>query len=249
MRVLLALALLLHAGATTAQAQLVRGRLLEAETGGPIPAGTIELIRNDTVIDEAVTDTAGSFTLQGDVGGEYRIRAERIGFRSSLSQVLALASGARIDLEYRLSTEVIGLDPITVITASRSMTLERKGFFDRENTTAGAFITREELGRPDVRVVTDVLRRLPGVQVVRMGMTTNDVVMRGGRMRNCLPRIYLNGTVIRQGGAQSPGDPVLDQFIKPTDIEGIEVYRSSLEIPAEFGGGDAPCGALVIWTR
>ena len=249
MRVLLVLTLLLHAGAAGAHAQIVRGRLLEAGTGAPIAAGTIELIRNDTIIDEAISDTAGSFTLQGDVGGEDRIRAERIGFRSSLSQVLALASGARIDLEYRLSTEAIGLDPITVITASRSMTLERRGFFERESSTAGAFITREELGRPDVRVVTDVLRRVPGVQVVRMGVTTSDVVMRGGKVRNCLARIYLNGTVIRQGGAQSPGDPVLDQFIKPGDIEGIEVYRSSLEIPAEFGGGDAPCGALVIWTR
>ncbi|RMH14199.1 MAG: hypothetical protein D6701_11515, partial [Gemmatimonadetes bacterium] len=38
-------------------------------------------------------------------------------------------------------------------------------------------------------------------------------------------------------------------LIRPEDIEAIEVYRGASEVPAEFGGSDAGCGAIVIWTR
>jgi outer membrane cobalamin receptor len=33
-----------------------------------------------------------------------------------------------------------------------------------------------------------------------------------------------------------------------SDIEAVEIYRGAT-VPGEFGGGDAACGALVVWTR
>jgi hypothetical protein len=32
-------------------------------------------------------------------------------------------------------------------------------------------------------------------------------------------------------------------------VYGIEVYRGSGEIPAEFGGSTAGCGVIVMWTK
>jgi hypothetical protein len=52
----------------------------------------------------------------------------------------------------------------------------------------------------------------------------------------------------------SPPEPAglaeLDWLVSPDEIEGVEIYRRPMEIPAQFVvGGYAGCGALVIWTR
>lgn len=243
-----ALAGVLGAAAFPAAAQTVHGRLLDAETGAAIMAGTVQLLRADTLIDDLVTDSTGEFTLRGDMGAEYRIRAERLGYGEAVSSPIALATGATIEVEFRMSADAVALDPLTVVGEARSARLDRAGFYDRMRTTAGAFITRAEFD-PAVRQLSDVFRRVTGVRVVRVGMTTNDVLMRGGATRNCVPRLLLDGMVVRHGGRMQPGDPVLDELIKPGDIEGVEIYRSAIELPSDIGGGTSPCGAILIWTR
>jgi hypothetical protein len=32
-------------------------------------------------------------------------------------------------------------------------------------------------------------------------------------------------------------------------IDAIEIYSGISRLPSEFGGGDARCGAIVVWTR
>ncbi len=42
----------------------------------------------------------------------------------------------------------------------------------------------------------------------------------------------------------------LNSMVMPGDIEGVEIYTSSLQVPAQFVvGGASECGALVIWTK
>jgi hypothetical protein len=38
-------------------------------------------------------------------------------------------------------------------------------------------------------------------------------------------------------------------LVLPHEVAGIEVYRGPSEIPAEYQGADARCGAIVIWTH
>ena len=37
--------------------------------------------------------------------------------------------------------------------------------------------------------------------------------------------------------------------VLPIGIGGVEVYKGPASLPAEFGGSDARCGAVVIWTK
>lgn len=49
---------------------------------------------------------------------------------------------------------------------------------------------------------------------------------------------------------QTAGLAELSWLVMPSDIEGVEIYRRPMEIPAQFVvGGYAGCGAIVIWTR
>ena len=42
--------------------------------------------------------------------------------------------------------------------------------------------------------------------------------------------------------------PDLSKF-NPLDLEAVEVYRSAAELPIEYGGTNAACGVLLLWTR
>ncbi|MCJ7630319.1 MAG: hypothetical protein MUO50_18245 [Longimicrobiales bacterium] len=43
----------------------------------------------------------------------------------------------------------------------------------------------------------------------------------------------------------------LDDIGPPSDIAGIEIYRSATQVPVQFGGASVStlCGVIVIWTR
>ena len=41
----------------------------------------------------------------------------------------------------------------------------------------------------------------------------------------------------------------IDDHIVPSSIEGIEVYKGTSDVPAEFWTPDAMCGTVVIWSR
>jgi hypothetical protein len=69
------------------------------------------------------------------------------------------------------------------------------------------------------------------------------VVTRGtGR---CNPTLYLDGAMVASG-ALGPVRP--DDFIVPRDVEAVEVYVRSNEVPIEFAAVD-DCGVVLIWTR
>ncbi|MBL8987755.1 MAG: hypothetical protein JNJ80_15900, partial [Gemmatimonadetes bacterium] len=55
----------------------------------------------------------------------------------------------------------------------------------------------------------------------------------------CGPTYFVDGQVARSFAESTP----------ISDVQGIEVYRGSAEVPAEFTGSDAMCGVIAIWTR
>jgi hypothetical protein len=60
----------------------------------------------------------------------------------------------------------------------------------------------------------------------------------------CAPAYFLDGR------SWVPGPGGLDEFMRPEDIEAIEIYRGPAETPPQFmTSTDAHCGVIVIWTR
>ena len=97
---------------------------------------------------------------------------------------------------------------------------------------------------PTIRT-SDAFRRIAGARVVYGPRGQEYVVLRGGLSSTlsssmCLPKVYLDGVQVRQFDWRE---------ITPMDIEGIEVFRSSAEVPMQWGGSDATCGVILVWTR
>jgi hypothetical protein len=242
--------------------QTIRGRVLDAGSGEPVPQATVTALTADQHT-AARTRTAadGSFALELRGAGTFRLRGERAGYQPSTSQPMAVAVREAVTVELRVSPQPLQIDPLTVtarIQPPRDPVLEHNGFYDRESWGMGKFVHREDIDRHPEYNLVHTLARVPGVEIdvdsrgrEIVTFTRGRVVgtihrMQVGQRDDCFPLIYLDGSLMRYA---PPNDVQLDDIVKPDMIGGIEVYRSAAEIPPQFNGSGAACGVIVIWTR
>jgi hypothetical protein len=96
-------------------AQAVRGRLVEADSGAPVAGGLIVMFDLEgTEVASTVTGSQGTYHVRAPGAGVFRLRAERIGFESSLSGEIALLSGQVVTEELAASSTAIVLPVLTV---------------------------------------------------------------------------------------------------------------------------------------
>ena len=90
-------------------------------------------------------------------------------------------------------------------------------------------------------MLTDIFRRIPGVQISSTRMIRNAIRMRGMK---CWPLVWLDGAPLPSGEFD------LDN-LSPTSLEGIEIYTGVSQIPPQFMGarGLGSCGVIVVWSR
>lgn len=126
--VFLCVALLGSLGASPLAAQIVRGTLSEAGSGRPLGGALVVLLGpGGRQLTGTLSDDTGSFRIRAPAPGRYQLRAERIGYRSTLSPVLELAAGQT--LEHRLTApyEAIRLAGIDVRGEKRCIIRPREG--------------------------------------------------------------------------------------------------------------------------
>jgi hypothetical protein len=272
-RLLIAMPLALFL-AKTGQAQSVRGRLVEAETDQPIPAAQITLVTGTgTAAAVAFTDAEGRFLLRVAKPGAFMMHSRRLGYRPRADAV-NLADGELV-IEVRLAPIPLTLDPVVVEAEVNARYLDLMGFYERQRSDFGQFLTRDDIEARRAVRVTDVLGAVPGVRLVPDSRSVGArvrVQFRGALTQKgslCEPRVFVDGLIAVKGDsrpssavfAENPNDlsaedprapdPAVDDVVDPRDIEAVEVYRSGVEVPAQFGGMGpyTRCGAIVIWTR
>jgi len=147
-----------------------------------------------------------------------------------------------------------------VVTVVRDRHLELRGYYERrdigEKLGMGVFFDQKEIRRRGSIRVTHLLGQLNGVRadcrgygnrcqiVMTRGSSSLSSMVPGGGCRNT--NVWVDGAhVIRDN---QPAESI-DNFVSPSEIAGLEVYRSAAEVPAEFGGSVGQCGAIVIWTK
>jgi len=250
-----AAALLLAAPPAPAQS-LVRGILLDAVSGGPLPEGVVVISANRGRWQRALrTDSVGCFEFPDVSPGPYRLRATRLGYREAVGN-LVLTADSVVDVEVRMAVETVVLAPVTVTSRStRDVSPVLRGFYDRLEHGTGRFITREEIeARHPVRI-SDMLRNLPNLRSSppRMG-SSGSGLSQGSNSDRCTVVFFVDGMQINQ--PSTPGvratprnDMAIDDYVQPDEVEGIEVYRGEADTPAEFSTRWVQCGTVVIWTR
>ena len=126
--------------------------------------------------------------------------------------------------------------PQTLITGNRQVEARS------DSSSANSVFTREDIDRLQPTSLTDLLGRVPGVQVARSGG-------RGG-----LPGIYIRGTKSAQSLVLVDGQRMANatsadsnlQYLTIDQIERVEVLRGSRSV---IYGSDAIGGVIQIFTR
>lgn len=254
-RVCLLAAVALLAGAPPASAQtLVRGTLLDAASGQPIPSGVVTISANRGRWQRsAQSDSAGRFEFEDVSAGPYRLRARRVGYREAAGE-LGLSADSLVEVQLRMAAASVVLEPVTVVTRStREVSPVLRGFYDRMQHGFGRYITREEIEARHAVYVADVLRHIPNLRGTagRMG-SANGGFTHGSTGDRCGVVFFLDGLQLNQpgiAGRYTQRDFAIDDYVNADEVEGIEVYRGESDTPAEFVTRWVQCGTVVIWTR
>ena len=176
-RLLAALSLL---GATafggTAHAQqqtgTITGRVVEATSGGPVPAVQVSVVGTTL---GAITAQNGEFTIRNVPAGQARVRAIRVGFTESV-QVVPVAAGQTANVTFRMNAAAITLSPVVTTATGEQRRVE-------VGNAVGQIAAAEVTQTQAVQSVGDLLSaRTPGVQVL------------GGNMTGAGSRVRIRGT-------------------------------------------------------
>ena len=241
------------------------GQVLDARTDQPVVAAEISVAGRAEV---AESNRRGRFILSGLPVGGHELSVRHLGY-APLTHPVTVTRGLTTEVEVGLSPDPVELEPL-VATATRPRRLEIKGFYDRrywgELLGGGAFFTAQDIERRNPVRITHMIADAPGVRLANCDLRGNGCKLystttsRGFSDQGCQLNVYLDGNLVIRGstarwsltaGAGRISDPreSINDYVLPIEIGGIEVYTGAASLPAEFGGSDSRCGAVVIWTK
>lgn len=228
---------------------LILGKVRDASTRQPIAGASVSTDQGTVT----ATNERGEFTLATGPAGRIVVFVRRFGY-DSLSTEVDAPSPTDTRYVFEMHRAAQTLDTVSVATEAASWSPKVEGFEHRlAHHTGGTFFTRTEIEQRRPIVVSELVRRAPGVRVVdSMGVRLfasargNKIVDNGRRGRQsapCIMRVGLDGRVMEWGYAAD--------HISLEDVYGIEVYSGPATIPREYASQmtDGFCGLVMIWTR
>lgn len=235
---------LIHPGWVAAQSTFA-GQVTDT-TGSPM-AGVGVIVEGTAL--QTTTRTNGRFRIDSVPAGRHRILFRQIGFRAE-AVWLQFTANDTTTVSVVLGREPFVLPEVTTTGERRETRSPKMARFEgrRDAGTGGHFIGDEILREREHSLLSDVLRRIPGVQLV---------LIPGGRAARssrssisitfqCFMRVYLDGVRVWNPGTPDPYN--IDNH-PVQQLQGIEVYSGSASTPADLGGTGSECGTIVLWTR
>jgi hypothetical protein len=208
-----------------------------------LPLRGVEVAIAGTAV-PVLTSDSGEYSLNSIPPGTRSLVARRLGFHPHEAPVdIPAGAATQHDVVLRSVQNVLDTMRVTAAPTGRWA----NDFAARKVSTMGHFIEQAEIEQRNAMHVLDLLADVPGVDVVRSGLTKT-IVMRSGT-DVCFPTVYVDG--VRQPTPVSargvPEAPDLD-WLSSSHVRGVEVYSRSGRVPVEFSDSRSRCGVLVIWT-
>jgi len=229
------------------QAQVITGRLLDAQTDAPIPVARLVVLDSALApLSSDLTDLRGRFEIRLDVHeSQVMIYASALAYRSFLDGPFQFGPTDTLEIEFRIEPHPMPVDSVLVRVEGRQRRLDLSGFYQRRDIEpGGVFLELPDLEAKRASRTSDFFTRIPGVRVVPQGggMGRTRVLLRNG----CLPTLFIDGFRVR-----TPEERVgiIDDFVHRDEVAGIEIYRSAAQVPVQYGGTGSGCGVILIWTH
>jgi hypothetical protein len=260
------------ASPASAPATGISGVLRDA-AGRPLAGAAVRL----DALPAVQTDAQGRFRFRPAAAGEHRVSVAHPSTGSR--EVAVRLPGDAAELELRAGAgaalaasvqRVVQLAAIGARAQARRPGLDEQGFYDRQKTGIGVFLTDAQLQRVTGRSLPNVLRTVSGLNMMRVAgcgrgpCSSGSASMRAlsprtlaassrgstgiDRSGPCLMDVYVDGSLVAGATLGEEGSHGLEDFLV-ADVEAVEVYRGSAEIPAAYRNSTSSCGVILIWTR
>jgi len=200
--------------------------------GQPVAGATVHIGKIATPF---TTDSSGYFLASDVPHGPLEVTIQIIGYDKGIFKIYLPDSGA-VQEEFALDFNGYMLPEVVVQARAENLIPRYVDFERRRQRKLGAFLRWDELKK--FSTVGDALRQVRGVRIEcdQQRFECNAVMV---RTPQCPPTWYIDGVEV---GSFHENTPL-------HDVYGIEIYRGPGEIPAEFGGSNAACGVIVMWTK
>jgi hypothetical protein len=208
------------------------------------------------------TGSEGQFALARVPAGTQTVDVRAVGFAPQHVTV-DLKTAERRTLEVTLGdAKAQELAPVNIV--GRGTKLDNTGFEMRRQTGIGRYVTEEEIKARGVFETTQALWNVLGTRVVWNGYQNVVYLTRpvgtgrsapaasgggvGGYNNLCAPAYWVDGFAM---AVPHPGDDAADpnEFVRPSEIRGIEVYVDPSAVPPQYRRPDVECGVVLIWTK
>lgn len=229
------LAALLGLAPKTGAAQTtLQGRVVDSEIGNPVARATVRIRGIPAPL---ITDSLGRFEARELRAGEVEVRIELLGYATGTFKVFLPASGA---VQQTFGLEFTGYQlPEIVVQGRVEQLMPRYVDFERRRETGqGAYLRWDEINKRGFNRVADALRTVRGVRI-QCDQRSYECSAVMARSPGCRPTWWIDGVQVHS----------FQESTAIRDVYGIEIYRGPGEVPGEFGGSDAACGVIVIWTK
>jgi len=222
--------------ATTGAAQAtVRGRVVDSEMGLPLSGASVSIGKDTSTV--VTTDSAGLFHIANVPRGTRELRIRLLGYEEGVFRIFVPDSGS-VNQQFALDFNGFLLPDVVVQARAEVLQPRYLEFERRRLRKLGAFLRWDDLKKQGYSSVGDALRTVRGVRI-QCDQSRFECYAVMTRTPNCHPTWYIDGIEVHSFQENTP----------IRDIYGIEVYRGTGEIPAEYGGSNAGCGVIVVWTK
>lgn len=205
-------------------------------SGLPIRGATVEALGAGT----ATADSNGAFVLRLAPGG-YLIRARALGYEPAAQRVV-LGEAGRLTLDFALPVFMAQLEGV-VVRADSARPLAHTGFEERRRTGQGKYVTEEDIRDRRAVSTTSLLQMTIGALVEPNG----NIVLEKSHS-SFMKEQMCRGALVIVDAVPMP-IPFDINSIAPSEIGGIEVYRTAASVPPQFQSLRTNCGTIVVWTK
>ncbi|HEU4558013.1 MAG TPA: carboxypeptidase regulatory-like domain-containing protein [Longimicrobium sp.] len=258
-------------GAGAAQSTL--SGVVRGAAGQPLAGASVRFGQQEAM----TTDGQGRFRMRMPPRREYTVTVTHRELGTRTTQVALGADAGEVDLRPGAGTGLVAtvqkvVQLAAVQAQARNMTLDIQGFYDRQRRGHGIFINEDRLQRNPTGRLTDVLRGVPGVRLVRYtprDSASTDLLSRfGGRSGMdmeeqyriassrgsasimssgpCWMDVYVDGVQVQSS------NPNLSQSLDSfplSQVQAVEVYRGPAETPEQYKQAWSACGVILLWTK
>jgi outer membrane cobalamin receptor len=220
----------LFAVARVAQADVVKGRVLDPQNR-PVAHARVVLVSGDTVVGTATTDSDGRYGPVTVPAGDYDVVVSANGLHAPAKRISVPATGT---IEADVTMAVAAVNESLIVSGQTGQLLSRV-------TDSVTVVSRADLEARQTETATEALRLVPGFSMIANGGrgALMSVFPRGGESDYTL--VLMNGIPLNAFGGGFDG-----AHLSTAGIDRIEVVRGPQS--AVFGSG-AIGGVVNVITR